>query len=78
MTHDTFPGLFEIDKEGKMIKFLTLFDVSNPAPGEQVMAEAQAFRQPNDPGNLAPVNSLQDVCERADRAASITLALFQR
>ena len=41
-----------------------------------VVAPSASFQQPNSPGGLSPVASLQDVCERAQKAAIGHMKLF--
>lgn len=66
--------------EGSTITFRNLTDVGT-ATGEAahpLVLPAAPFRQPNEPGSLPRLSSLEDVCLRAQQAAIRTLGLFDR
>ena len=63
-------------KEGDRITFPTLVDVSTFREGPIDLAAAEPFGQPNESGGLRPVQSLDEVCEIARKAAVSTKRLF--
>ncbi len=69
-------NLFVVDRERKVVRFHTLFDIGNSAPEEPVTVAAEPFQQSNAPGNLSAAETLDDVCDRAKRSAKRTTSLF--
>ena len=62
--------------EGDRITFPTLVDVSTYREEPVDLAAPEPFSQSNEPGGLRSVQSLDEVCEIAQRAATDTKRLF--